>query len=485
MLLALTSLFEVRGDDTELLPAKGVGMKMTLEQAIAIAQGESVSAVQAENSMVTADWNYRLYKAERLPQVSFTGTIPSFQQNYVSYQHSDGSYSFVENNYLGVDAGLYISQSLPFSGGSLQLETSIDFIHQFSDNGSNQFMSVPVKLTLYQPIFGVNDAKWDKKIEPLEYEESKREYREDVINISLSTTTLYFNALVAQSSLQIASDNYKNAQFLQRIAEAKRDKGIISQRDVDQLRLQALQAKATLTDAQSTMRSQMFELVAYLGLGDDTQLDISLPEYTPSGQISYSVALDYAMEQGSFSTNIQRRDIEADYLVAQAKGSRRQIDLYASYGTTGVDENLKYSYSNLTRNQLFQVGFSIPILDWGSSKAQVEIAQRNRVAVDAQIKQEEISYRQDLFLLVENFNNQAAQLKIARESNTLAAEGYNIVLQTYISGDTDILSLNDARSDRDSAQQTLVWQIYMYWYYYYQIEIICLEKIENIVAQSK
>ncbi|MFI3280332.1 MAG: TolC family protein [Rikenellaceae bacterium] len=485
LLLTLLLLAHMaKGAEVDSLASKQV-FPLSLSGAIAMAQEESVALAEAENTMLVADWNYRLYKAELLPELSFTGTLPSYQQNYVSYQHSDGSYSFVQNNYLGLEGGLYVSQKIPFTGGSLYLESSVDYIRQLGDESSTQFMSVPIKLTLYQPLFGVNDTKWDKKIEPLVYEESMREYKEDLITISLSVTTLYFNALIAKSSLQIAEENLKNADFLYRIAQAKREKGSISQRDVDQLRLQALQAKATLTDAQSSMRSQMFQLTAYLGLSDDVELDITLPEYTPEGQISYRVALDLALSQGSFSTNVQRRDLQADYSVAEAKGNRRQIDLYASYGSSGVDDSWRNSYLNPTRNQFLQVGFSIPILDWGSGRAQVEIAQRNRQVVDAQLEQEEISFRQELFLLVENFNNHAAQVEIARESNTLASEGYDIVLQTFISGDTDILSLNDARSDKDTAQQTLVQQTYMYWYYYYQIELYCLEKLENIVAKSK
>ena len=61
-----------------------------------------------------------------------------------------------------------------------------------------------------QPIFGFNELKWDRKTEPLRYEESKRAYVEEMEDISSNATDLYFDYLTAQVELQIAQFNLAN-----------------------------------------------------------------------------------------------------------------------------------------------------------------------------------------------------------------------------------------------------------------------------------
>ena len=78
------------------------------------------------------------------------------------------------------------------------------------------------------------------------------------------------------------------------------------------------------------------------------------------------------------------------------------------------------AYNPLKDNQVVEVGLSIPILDWGKRKGKVKVAQSNRDVVLSQIRKEEMDFNQDIFLLVQNFNNQAAQLEIATEVDTLA-----------------------------------------------------------------
>ena len=53
---------------------------------------------------------------------------------------------------------------------------------------------------------------------------------------------------------------------------------------------------------------------------------------------------------------------------------------------------------------------TIPILDWGKRRGKVKVAESNRDVTLSKIRQEEISFNQDIFLLVEIFIYLAAQL---------------------------------------------------------------------------
>lgn len=88
--------------------------------------------------------------------------------------------------------------------------------------------------------------------------------------------------------------------------------------------------------------------------------------------------------------------MEADYEVAKAKGDLREITLYAQVGFTGTNNELNTVYHNLKDNQIVEVGFKIPILDWGKRRGKVKIAKSNRDVVESRLRQETMNFNQDL-----------------------------------------------------------------------------------------
>ena len=88
-------------------------LRLTLKEAIERAQVHSVDAAVALNELRTAYWEYRTHRADQLPEVIFNGTLPSYYKQYSKYQQSDGSYTYVQNNALGLNG--VRSRSTPHS----------------------------------------------------------------------------------------------------------------------------------------------------------------------------------------------------------------------------------------------------------------------------------------------------------------------------------------------------------------------------------
>ena len=133
---------------TSPLPARegtgeGPTLRLSLDDCIAMARRQSVDAAVALGRLKSAYWQWRSYKADLLPEVSFSATLPSYNKRYTSYQQADGGVSYVRNDYLGLDGSLYVSQKIWPTGGTLSVETSLDFLHQSGVGGGNQFMSMP------------------------------------------------------------------------------------------------------------------------------------------------------------------------------------------------------------------------------------------------------------------------------------------------------------------------------------------------------
>ena len=456
---------------------------ITLNEAITLARTQSVNAAVALNELKTAYWEYRTFKADLLPEINFSATLPRYAKSYSSYQQNDGSYTFVRNNYMQMSGAFSINQNIWLTGGTLSLNTSLDFLKQLDGTKNERYMSVPIALTLSQPIFGVNTFKWSRRIEPVRYAEAKANFLSATEEVTMTTISYFFNLLLAKENVNIAKQNLGNARKLYEVAKAKRYMGQISENDVLQLKLNMLNAQSTLTDNESLLKSHMFQLRSFLSLGEEEGLDPILPDTLPFMFINYQEALDKALTNNSFAYSIHRRQLEADYNIAKAKGNLRQITMYAQVGFTGTGQELHTAYNPLKDNQVVEIGLKVPILDWGKRKGQVKVAQSNRQVVQSRLKQEKMNFNQNLFILVEQFNNQRKQLDIANEADQIAQQRYKTNVETFMIGRISTLDLNDAQIRKDQARQKHISELYAYWYYYYQLRSLTLwdfEKNTNI-----
>lgn len=460
-------------------PAQAVAHELSLSDAIAIARRNSVDAAVALNELKTAYWEYRTFRADLLPEINFSSTLPSYNKNYNIYQQSDGSHTYVRNDYLGLNGEISIDQNIWLTGGKLSLSSSLDFLKQLSGDKSKQFMSVPIALTFTQPIFGTNTIKWNRRIEPLRYREAKAAFLSATEEVTITTISYFFNLLLARENVSIAQQNLENAQKLYKVALAKREMGKISENDVLQLKLNLLNAQSDLTDNESTMKSNMFKLCSFLDLNEDHEIIPIVPDSIPQVELIYQDVLDKALQNNPFAHNIRRRQLEADYQVAKARGNMREISLYAQVGFTGTSNQFSQSYKHLKDNQIVEIGIKIPILDWGKRRGQVKVAESNRDVIENQIRQETMNFRQNLFILTEQFNNQRRQLLIACEADTIAQRRYNTNVETFMIGKLSTLDLNDAQTSKDQARQKRINELFYYWYYYYQVRSITLWDFAN------
>ena len=442
-------------------------LRLTLDDCIVMARRQSIDAAVALGELRSAYWQWRSYRADLLPEVSLQGTAPSWNKRYNSYQQADGSLSFVRNDYLGLDGAVNIKQKLWPTGGTLSIESSLDYLHQSGSGGSqNQLMSLPVAVTLSQPLFGVNHLKWNRRIEPLRYREAQARFLTETEQVAMQAISLYFGLLLAGEQVNIARQNLQTAEKLYEVAQAKRRMGTISENDVLQLRLDVLNRQA-----------RQFALRSFLDV--ETDIEPSVPEDVPQVRLDYDNVLSHALQNNALATTMRRRQMEADYAVASARANRQSINLYAQLGYTGTGENMSSAYRHLLSNEVVQVGITVPLLDWGKRKGQRRMAESNRDIVQGQLRQQAQDFRQDIFILTEQFNNQAEQLCIACEADTIARRRYHTNVETFKIGSISTLELSSAQTAKDQARQNRIQQLFNYWYYYYQLRSIALWDFER------
>lgn len=459
---------------------------LTLPEAIDLAHRQSVDATVALNQLKTAYWEYRTYQANLLPEINFTGTVPDYRQSFNLYQNSDGTYKYVRSNSLKMSGDISIDQNIWWTGGKLSINTALQYINPLkTPNANKYYLASPIGITLSQPIFGTNHLRWKRRIEPIRYREAKASYIENIEKTTLKTIMYYFELLLAKENRNIALQNKKNAERIVEIADARRKMGQISENELLQLKLSNLNAASNLTKEQSLYNTAMFRMRAFLGLSENDSIIPIIPELMTYPDIDYQDVLTKAQNNNPLAYSLRRRQLEADYEVARAKGAQREIELFASLGYTGQDQQLKPAYQHLVDYQIAQVGVKIPLLDWGKRKGAVKVAQSNQEVTASQIKQEQLNFNQNIYLLVQQYNNQTKQVQIAQQADTIAQQRYKTSVESFMIGKINTLDLNDAQLSKDSARARFVSEMHLYWYYLYQLRSLTLfdfQKGENLDA---
>ncbi len=452
----------------------GNEMHLTLDDAIAMARVRSVDAAEALDELKSSYWEWRTFRAEQLPELNFKATAPAYGRQYSSYMNEDGGFSFVKTNVLQANGQLSLSQNIPLTGGKISVNSTLDFLRQYEGYTGNRFMSIPVALSLTQPLFGVNTMKWDRKIEPVRYSEAKAAFLSATENIARLTVDYYFTLLMSRENVEISRQNLENAERLYAVAVEKRDMGMISQNDLLQMELNVIDAKSALTDNLSELKADMFRLRTFLGLGQDVEIVPVIPADVPHAEINFADALDRALVNNKFAKTMLRLQLEADYDVAKAKGDLREIELFVQLGYTGTDNDFNGAYRHLRANEVASIGFSLPLVDWGKRRGRVKVAESKRRVTQSRIERETMNFNQDIFILVERFSNQQQQLDLAVRAEEIASRRYQTNVETYLIGMLATLELNDSRVSKDNCRREYINQLYKFWNYWYQIRSLTL-----------
>lgn len=453
-------------------------LTITLDESISRAALLSVDAVVAKNEYRSSYWEYRTYQSELLPEIIFNGTLPYYSKSYNQYQKEDGTYTFVSNDYSRVDAGLSITQNIPLTGGKISLESTMQQLKQYGGDKSANWKVIPYALTLEQPIFGFNSTGWKKRIMPIKKIESERKLVAEIEKTSNTAVIHYFDLLLGKANMDIARQNMENTQKLYKIAEARNKIGQISENDLMQLKVSLLNAQSALIDAESLLNARMFDLRSFLGYDQNIVLEPVIPAFLQEDipSIQYSRVQDLVNQNNAFTQNVKRRILEASRDVSEAKSDRWDIKLYASFGRVGQNDVFSNTFKSdyIRNNQIIELGVKIPILDWGKRKGQVKIAEANREVINSKLEKEIRDFNQQVFLTVQNFNNQPKQLRVAQETDLIARKRYETCIEAFILGKMDVLNLNDAQSAKDIAWKNYIEQLFYLWSYYYQIRSLTL-----------
>ena len=445
--------------------------EMGLSEVIHTARSQSVEALEARQAFISTYWAYRSYQASRLPSVYMYGNIMNFDRSLTLLQNpEDGTLNYVSSNNLQNGVGLQINQNITFTGGTLSVASDLSRIDQFGMNKSLTWYSRPVTVSYYQPLFTYNQFKWDKKIEPKEYEEGKRQYLERMESITVNAVYAYHNLLLAKVNNDISVSNFENSGNMLRIAKERLQLGTVTRAEYLQLELRMLNDSIAINESAVQVREAQMTLNSLLGYDESFEILPEIAGELPNIQMDYDLVMEKALSNSSFSLTNELSLLNAESNVAYAKASRGfSFALNARFGMSQTGPEFPQAYKNLLDQEVVGISFSIPLFDWGLGKGKVQKAKAAQEVVKAQVQQSENDYRRQMFTAVNQFNNQRQQCLVSHKAMLIAAERYDLTMHRFREGNASVTDLNMAQTENDSAQRQYISDLCNFWIYYYTL----------------
>jgi len=463
--------------------SKADTIRLSLQEVVSLAKERSIASRQAGTTRETKYWVYRTYRSNYQPQLSLSGNLPGYSKTYLQVLQPNGSIQFqpVHNDNSSLD--LSFSQSIAATGGTIYGTTQLQRFDDF-DRNNVLYNGVPYGIGYTQPLWQYNNLKWDNRIEPLKYNESKQAYIESMEQIAITASGYFFDLLLAQVNFRIAETNFSNTENILRIANEKLALGKITENEILQLLLEQLNAKKSVGMAKRDMQISTLNLRSYTGLSSGDEIELELPPSNIDMKVITDKVLNEAYANRSDAIAFVRRIAEANRDIAKAKGENGlTATLTANLGYSKSASTALGVYQDPQDQQLLQLNFVYPILDWGRSKSRIRTAMANQELIRYTVEQDKQTFVQQIVTQVTLFDMMKDQVGLTAEADTIAAEKYKIAKDRYILGNLSITELSIAFQENDQAQRDFISALRDFWGAYYELRYLSLfdfEKNEKI-----
>jgi len=454
-------------------------LRLSLGEVVDSAKANSIAAKQAITVRETKYWEWRTFKSNYQPQLALSGILPGYTKTYAQVLQPNGTILFQPIHNDNSSLTLDFTQSIAATGGTIYGTTELQRFSDF-DRDNVLYNGTPYGIGYTQPILQFNRLKWEKKIEPLKFDESKQAYIESQEQIAINVTTYFFDLLLAQVNLDIAETNFKNTSKILAIANVKFELGKVSKNEILQLQLERLNAQKAAGTAKRDVEIATLNLRSYTGIESEEKIVLLRPAAVTQFDVSTDRVLEQAMENRSDAIAFLRRIAEAQRDVVKAKGENGLVaTLNANLGFSNAGNKIMDVYRSPKSQQSVQVQLSIPLLDWGRSKSRTKTALANEQFTRYEVEQDKQVFKQQILTQVTLFDMMKEQMELTTQAESIASEKYQIASERYVLGNLSITDLSIAFQESDRAKRDYIAALRDFWGAYYQLRYLSLYDFEK------
>ena len=460
------------------VPGAGAQERVTLREAIAMAQRNSHPAAAATSARDAARARERAFSASLLPQLSLGGNMPLYNRAIVPVQQPDGSYEFRAQQQNDMSLTMNLSQQLPFTGGELFMSSALGRL-QISGARDPRWSATPFQVGLRQNLFRPNTAAWNAREQSLRTDIAERTWLEAREDIAISTVTVFFEHYTAKLALTNAINNATVNDTLFTLNKGRFEVGKIGENDLLQSELALLRSRAAVDGARLEYDRSLAALRLQLRLQIGSQLEIVAPTDIPDVVADTARAVAEAIRNRAQTRELDLQETQARRRVSEARlNTGFGATVQASMGFNQTGSEMDAVYNDLLQQQRFGVAVQMPLVQWGGRSAQIQAARADQDRVESTGRQTREQLVQDAHFGALQLAQTRRQLLISAKADSVAALRFEVAKNRYIIGRIGMDNLYQAQTEKDQVLTAYLQALRNYWLAYYRLRRTTLYDFE-------
>jgi outer membrane protein len=418
---------------------------LTLDDAFAIASGESYSIKVAEQTLIGSQKNLEIVKAGLLASVNLEFDLPRYSRTLSSQFNTElGTEQFYQVGYTTIEGKLSISQSILFSNGTISVYGSLFGRDQFSSlAGTTRDYFSDVSISLYQPLFIFNSQKGNLERAEINLEKANRQYTQAEKDLIYNVTAAFFNLYQAKKNVEITEEKVKQTEISYTTAVNKFKAGLIAEVEMLQLEVDLAASRNDLFNIQQQYDEGKNEFKLLIGLNIDEPIDVvTTLDFIPV-TVDEKEAIESALKNRPDILNADA-DISLSKLNIDETDSESSLkaEINANYGINKNDDKFDYIFKNFADTRSVSMTLSIPIWDWGKNARQVEAAEANHNLNLLRYKNTKEQIVKEVRSAIRKLNSVKARIDVLSKSVEVAEKSFNISMERFKSGNITSFDLS-------------------------------------------
>lgn len=450
--------------------SRAAAKPLTLADAIAMAQQRGDQAEGARATRDAARYRNDSFNARLRPQLFLSGNAADLNHGINPIVAPDGSTQFVGQSQNQSSMQLGFSQAIPLTGGTITVGSGVSRIDQFGTTYDKKWQTSPVVISLQQSLFKPRDVVWNERIQSLGASVAERQYLEAREDVAGAIADAFFNLYAQQMTLANATANVAVNDTLYTLNKGRYEVGKIGENDLLKSELALLRARAAVDDAKLARDRAEAALRRMLNYPADQMLSIATPDSIQTIDADPDVAVREALRNASQMEQSHLDEVNVRREITAAKlNNGFNATIAATVGFNQTASGIGAAYQSPLGRQSFTLGVTLPMVQWGAGRADVQAAKADerRAATTAKTRRDQIA--EDARFSVLALQQAQRNVALAAKADTVSIKQFDVARNRYTTGKISNTDLYNAQSDKDNSLIAHVEALRNYWIAYYHL----------------
>ena len=456
-----------------LAPAAGAQVAakpLTLADAIAMGQLRGDQAEGARAIRDVARFHNDAFNARLRPQLFLSGNAANLNHGINSITAPDGSIVFVGQSQNQSTMQLGFSQAIPLTGGTITVGSALSRVDEFGTTYNKSWQTSPVVLSLQQDLFKPRDIVWNERIQSLSASVAERGYLEAREDVAGNIADAFFNLYSQQMTLANATANVAVNDTLYTLNKGRYEVGKIGENDLLKSELALLRARAAVDDAKLARDRAEAALRRMLNYPAEQALAIVPPDSIPTIDADPELAVKEALKNASLMEQSQLDEVNVRREITAAKlNNGFNASVAATVGFNQTASAFGAAYQSPLGRQSLTLGVTLPMVQWGAGRSDVEAAKADdrRVATNNKTRRDQIA--EDARFSVLQLQQAQRNVVLAAKADTVSIKQFEVARNRYTTGKISNTDLYNAQTDKDNSLIAHIQALRNYWIAYYHL----------------